>query len=116
LIDYELPEIDGMAAAKLIAHLMGEGVRPSLVALTASPDVLKRELGQAGWVFDRIVGKQEGFVALMTIVKECLDCSARRVVEHPGEVHPDSSGTRKSPLANQVCADSSRLHDLRRLS
>jgi CheY-like chemotaxis protein len=85
LIDYALPEINGMAAAKLIAHLMGEGVRPNLIALTAWPDALKRQLGQAGRVFDKIVGKQEGLVALMAIVKNCLDCSARRVAEHPGE-------------------------------
>jgi two-component system, sensor histidine kinase and response regulator len=72
LIDYELPEIDGVAVAKLIAHLMGEGVRPGLIALTASPEAVKRHLRQAEWVFDRIVGKQVGLVALMAVVKNCL--------------------------------------------
>jgi CheY-like chemotaxis protein len=72
LIDYELPEIDGMAVANLIGNLMGQGVRPLLVALTASPDALTKRVGQLDHVFDEIVGKQESLPALLKIIRRHL--------------------------------------------
>jgi CheY-like chemotaxis protein len=80
LIDYELPEIDGLATANLINNLMGEGVRPRLVALTAWPDVLKSRIGQSDRVFDEVVGKQVALPTLLEIVKKHLAFSRDRAV------------------------------------
>jgi CheY-like chemotaxis protein len=85
LIDYELPEIDGLATAKLIIHLKGEGVRPRLVALTASPDVLKNRIGQSDRVFDEVVGKQVALPTLLEIVKKHLAFSPDRAVQQIAE-------------------------------
>jgi len=72
LIDYELPELDGLATAKLICQLMGDGIRPQLVALTASPAVLARRAAEAGSVFDEIVGKQGDLLTLFATVRRRL--------------------------------------------
>jgi CheY-like chemotaxis protein len=41
LVDYHLPEINGLATATLIRDFMGEAARPVLLALTAWPEGLK---------------------------------------------------------------------------
>lgn len=71
LIDYELPEIDGLATARLIGDLLSEAARPRLVALTAKPDVL---LGRAVpfRVFDEVVGKLDGLTAVIAAVHRQL--------------------------------------------
>ena len=72
LIDYDLPEMDGLAAAKLIGDLMGESTRPRLVALTASPDRLSSRAARSHRVFEQVVSKLEGLPAVLAIVKRNL--------------------------------------------
>jgi CheY-like chemotaxis protein len=71
LIDYELPEIDGLATARLVGDLLSEAARPRLVALTAKPDLL---LGRAMpfRIFDAVVGKLEGLPAMIAAVGQQL--------------------------------------------
>lgn len=72
LIDYELPEIDGLATAKLISTLVAIAVRPRLVGLTSAPDMLTIRAVQSDRVFDHILGKQEGLPAMLASVKHQL--------------------------------------------
>ena len=72
LIDYDLPEMDGLAAAKLIGDLMGESTRPRLVALTASPDRLSSRAARSHRVFEQVVSKLEGLPAVLAIVQRNL--------------------------------------------
>jgi two-component system sensor histidine kinase/response regulator len=77
LIDHELPELDGLAAARLISDLMGEGIRPQLVALTASPDMLASRAAWSGRVFDEIIGKQVDLPTLLALIEIRLKTRAR---------------------------------------
>ncbi len=71
LIDYELPEIDGLATARLIGNLLSEAARPRLVALTARSE---RLLGRAlpFSMFDEVVGKLEGLPAVVAAINRQL--------------------------------------------
>ena len=72
LVDYRLPEIDGLATARLVHELMGDTARPCLVALTAAPDcVNEREL--AGRAFDGIVAKSSDIGGMLAAVEGFLD-------------------------------------------
>jgi CheY-like chemotaxis protein len=77
LIDYELPELDGLATARLISQLMGNGIRPQLVALTASPVALARRAAETGSVFDEILGKQGELTELIAMVERRLSVILR---------------------------------------
>jgi CheY-like chemotaxis protein len=55
VIDYNLPEIDGMAVAWLVHEQMNQAVRPRLIALTATPNMLRGRLMTTGPLFDEIV-------------------------------------------------------------
>ena len=57
LVDYNLPEIDGLAVASLVHDQMSKAWRPRLIALTATPDVLCSRAMRSGPVFDQIVDK-----------------------------------------------------------
>jgi CheY-like chemotaxis protein len=57
LIDYNLPEIDGLGVANLVGDLMGQEARPVLIALTASPDEIRNREGAPQSSFDAIVEK-----------------------------------------------------------
>ena len=41
LMDLSMPEVNGTAAAKLIAEMTHEAVRPKIIALTSNPDLLE---------------------------------------------------------------------------
>jgi len=62
--------------------------------------ILKKSGGQ------RILG-------VPTVADRVAQTVVKQVIEPL--LYPDSSGTRKKPLANQFCADSSPFHDPRRL-
>ena len=78
LIDYELPEIDGLATAKLIGDLLSEAARPRLIALTAKPDLLS---GRAlpFRIFDEIVGKLDGLPAVIAAISRQLRLAPNHV-------------------------------------
>lgn len=71
LIDYELPEIDGLATARLIGDLLSEAARPRLVALTAKPERLLSRAAPSK-MFDEVVGKLEGLPAVVAAVHRQL--------------------------------------------
>ena len=90
LIDYELPEIDGLATARLIGDFLTEAARPRLIAFTAKPE---RLLGRAVpfRIFDEVVGKLDGLTAVVAAIKRQLQsaadrvtrCAAQSAAQHP---------------------------------
>ena len=73
LVDYSIPEINGLAVARLIDDLMGQLVRPILIALTATPeDLTARESGTTS-AFDTIIGKSSDFSGLLTSIRALLE-------------------------------------------
>ena len=73
LVDYQLPETDGLATARLIRNLMGEVARPALIALTGSPDCLADKEVVPGIAFDTIVSKSAGLSELFSAIRRHLD-------------------------------------------
>ena len=85
LVDYQLPEINGLAMARLIHDLMGEVARPALIALTGSPEHLAAKDVLPGMAFDKIMSKSDGLDELVSTIRRYLDArpdaAARREVE-----------------------------------
>ena len=75
LVDYNLPEIDGLAIGRLIRDVIQEAVRPRLVAFTAIADRLKDREGRTVSVFDEIVQKSSDWPSLMASVDRHLKTS-----------------------------------------
>ena len=73
LIDYELPEINRFAMAKLIHDLMGMVARPVLIALTGSPDAVVEREKAFGSAFDAIASKTAGVHEMLSTVRSHLD-------------------------------------------
>lgn len=57
LMDYHLPQVDGLGAAKLIAEFARISGRPKLIALTSAPDELSARKGCTEDVFDAMLSK-----------------------------------------------------------
>lgn len=72
LVDYQLPEFDGFAAARLIRELMGETACPMLLALTAWPDRLADRQAASGGAFDGIIAKPIRLADLISVIEACL--------------------------------------------
>jgi CheY-like chemotaxis protein len=73
LIDFHLPDVDGLAAARLTQHLLCAESRPRMIAVTASESGLRdRQLGFGMTPFDCVVSKQNGLPALLTTVDASL--------------------------------------------
>ena len=74
LLDYSLPELDGLAAARLTQDLLAEHRRPRLIAITASAEQLEQRDNQAGRSpsFDVIVSKASGFPAVLKSIEAAL--------------------------------------------
>ena len=74
LIDYEMPEIDGLATSRLISDVLSEAVRPRLIALTATPERLASR-AVPHRMFDAIVGKLEGLPAVLSTLSHQLQAA-----------------------------------------
>lgn len=85
IVDYRLPEIDGLAAAKLVGDLMGQTARPVLIALTATPeDLNKRETGTKS-AFDAVLSKSNDLSALPGVIRAHLGSSADKPARQAAE-------------------------------
>jgi CheY-like chemotaxis protein len=73
LIDFNMPEINGLAAARLTQDLLTQDERPQMIAITASAEKLhaEHELGVSG-CFDAIVSKRASLPALLTVIETNL--------------------------------------------
>ena len=85
LVDYIIPEIDGLAVAKLTHHLMADTIRPRLIALTMRPEALHDAEGYADIMFDKIIEKSSGFDELMRIVDSLMKLSPNLATRRAAE-------------------------------
>jgi CheY-like chemotaxis protein len=75
VVDYRLPEVDGLAVASLIHSQMAQAWRPRLIALTATPDLLFGRAAVNGPVFDQIIDKAAGLDKLIDAINDLLKLS-----------------------------------------
>lgn len=68
LLDYNMPVLDGLAAAELIQEFLAEESRPRLIAVTASAERLRRD----NTLFDCIVSKAAGMTAVIEAVETSM--------------------------------------------
>lgn len=86
IVDYHMPEIDGLATGRLIYDLLDGANRPRLVALTSAPASLsERESGHLS-VFDDIIPKNRGLDALFAAIRQSMDYKALRSFKERAEV------------------------------
>lgn len=78
LIDYLLPEMDGLAIGRLIVNLMPEDIRPRIIALTAATNQLDIRQAVTGSVFDEVLTKSSNFPDLLATVHRHLRSSPNR--------------------------------------
>jgi DNA-binding response OmpR family regulator len=82
LVDYNVPEIDGLAAGRLVRDLLRESVRPRLIAFTATPDRLREMEKGTLSVFDEIIEKSSDFNGLLSAVDRHLKSAANPATRH----------------------------------
>jgi CheY-like chemotaxis protein len=78
LLDYHLPEVDGLAAARLLHDHFAEDNRPGLIAVTATAEGLSEKEGLGGTSFDAVVSKRAGLPALLSVIDANLSSAAER--------------------------------------
>jgi CheY-like chemotaxis protein len=77
LLDFHMPEISGLATARLLHDLLTPADRPRLIALTAAADELQEiERNAESHSFHAIIAKQSGLQALL----EAVDANATPMV------------------------------------
>lgn len=77
LLDYHMPEVDGLAAARLLHDQFPEDARPRLIAITAAAEGLcDRENACGHSSFDAVVSKRVGLPRLLAVVDENLASAA----------------------------------------
>lgn len=77
LLDYYMPEVDGLAAARLLHDSFPEDTRPRLIAITAAAEGLcDRENICGHSSFDAVVSKRVGLGRLLAVVDENLASAA----------------------------------------
>ena len=88
LLDYHLPDVDGLSAARLLGDLLRVEDRPRLIALTATPEDLRERqamLGDAS--FNTLLSKAEGLPALMGAIELNVSAVAERDAAMMEQVH-----------------------------
>jgi CheY-like chemotaxis protein len=85
VIDYQMPELDGLAAAKIIYDQTARADRPRLIGLTSAPESLIAHDSDWQLVFDDILSKNLGLSLILSTVAKFRDYRTLRS-EHPIEV------------------------------
>ncbi len=84
LIDYQMPELDGLAAAKIIYDHTERRDRPRLIGLTSAPESLVAHDSNWQLVFDDILSKNLGLGIILSTVNTFRDYRTLRT-DHPIE-------------------------------
>jgi CheY-like chemotaxis protein len=72
VLDVQMPQIDGLATARLVLDVLSRADRPRLIALTSAPDLLRRRESGTTSVFDEIISKANGVAALAASVRRSV--------------------------------------------
>jgi CheY-like chemotaxis protein len=89
LLDYRMPEVSGLAAARLVRDSL-QAECPRLIAMTASAEELRaKKRGAESWWFDAVVSKHLGLPALLAVIEDNLAGAAE--ARPIGSVRPAGS-------------------------
>ncbi len=89
VLDVQMPQIDGLATARLALDMLSRADRPRLIALTSAPDLLRRREAGTISVFDDILAKSEGVAGLVAAVQRSVAYRRRNQARDPiGKVDP----------------------------
>lgn len=106
LMDYQLPELDGVSAARLLRGAQaGQSVATKLIAITASAARLQERVERLT-LFDAIVQKPFDVERLLAMVAEALDDPARSRSRDASEAAWKGFGLQGRPRAVAVPAPS----------
>ena len=94
LVDYGMPEMDGLAAGTLIRDMIGEDVRPRLIGLTATAALLSDKEGMARSVFDEIFQKSADLQGLLCSIDRHMRASPNPATRRAA-AYTDLANTRK---------------------
>lgn len=86
LVDYQLPEMDGLAIGRTILDLLNEDARPRMIAFTSASSHLVNRLTDTGSAFDEIVAKSAGLAVLLAAVERHLRSSPRSATRRAAAV------------------------------
>jgi len=78
LLDYSMPEVNGLAAARILHEFLTESECPRLVAVTSAAETVEQGIATGGRAFDAVVSKRLGLPALLTIIDSHLASVARK--------------------------------------
>jgi CheY-like chemotaxis protein len=79
VVDFNMPKLDGLAAAKIIYDLIDRRTRPRIVALTSTPESLIAQDPRWHLVLDDIVSKTSGLPAILSAIENCINYKAIRL-------------------------------------
>lgn len=77
IIDFGMPKMNGVAAARLITDLLSQADRPSLIALTANPSLVHDKEDGFASAFDAVVAKSDGLAAVIGAMEACWRAAHR---------------------------------------
>lgn len=98
LVDYHLPEVDGLASAKLLHEYMDEALLPRLIAITAANKELEARQGKVA-VFDAIVPKPYDLGEVLKIVSREVKGSPSAARSAAADQMWRSVGLKRRPTA-----------------
>lgn len=101
LVDYRIPEVDGLASAKLLHDMVEQGVRPKLLAITADSRELEARAGADG-VFDAIIPKPFDLKDIIRLVDRELRTSPSALRAAQADAIWRDQGLARAPAAHVV--------------
>jgi CheY-like chemotaxis protein len=105
IMDYRLPEIDGLAAARLIGEFACCDKRPTIIALSSSPEWLEAGESRAEQVFDAVIRKPWKPLDLLETITSCREQRHGRAYPAPVEAPADLDDNRVSSPVRVLVAD-----------
>ncbi len=110
LMDYRMPQIDGIAAARLITDLTDRARRPRLIGISATPEALPACTGTSSGLFEAVVAKPCGAGKLL----EALRGGSADLPDRAAAVEADAQpaahyGRPVQPPAEQTLPDAIRV-------
>ena len=73
LVDYNIPEIDGLGVAALLRGILGPVARPAMIALTGTPEQLCARADLASGSFDAILSKSDSLASIIKAIATCVE-------------------------------------------
>jgi CheY-like chemotaxis protein len=88
LMEYDIAEVDGAAAARLITDLTSDHGSPVMIALTRDPVRMLARVPDAGRIFHAVMAKPCDGEAVLETILRCLAGAGGDAAEAPGEAWP----------------------------